>query len=533
MNRTKFQIIQILILIFFLGYGSLFIYRTSFRVEGKRYFCLFDDAMISMTYARNFARGNGLVWHPAGNRVEGYTNLLWVLYMSLFHLLPLDISRVSLGIQISGLLFLFLNLILVRKLCEKIAGKFSPVSLGAMALTAFYLPLNNWGLQGMEVSFLALLVNLAVLETWTRLEYRESSLAAFVLLGIGILVRLDMVVPFMALFIFHLFIDTRNKNRVLLLSVLLLFLFLGSQTIFRLFYYWDFLPNTYFLKMSDIPLKMRIVRGGIVLLLFIWKFNWLLFLLPLLGLISLRERKIMLPFLLIIFQLLYSVYAGGDTWEWWGGSNRFISIIMPLQFVMLSYFLLEVITRFMNKLGKLSTPNQSVAYLVFGVLIVGALINTNAIRGPSALREWLLMDSPLHVEDHKEKIEEAFLVKRITNPNARVAVAWGGIPIYFSERQGVDLLGKNDRKIAREPMKEISSFHQFTPGHLKRDYAWSIGKLKPDLVAELTRSPEEAEPFLEEAYQPFITDRFHMYILKDSPNILWDEVRKLEKDRAF
>ena len=60
----------------FVAWASLFIYRSSFiGIDGKRYFCLFDDAMISMRYAWNFSHGSGLVWNP-GQYVEGYTNPL-------------------------------------------------------------------------------------------------------------------------------------------------------------------------------------------------------------------------------------------------------------------------------------------------------------------------------------------------------------------------------------------------------------------------------------------------------------------------
>ena len=52
----------------FLVYAALFIYRTSFVVAGERYFSLFDDAMISMRYARNLAHGYGLVWNPGTSR---------------------------------------------------------------------------------------------------------------------------------------------------------------------------------------------------------------------------------------------------------------------------------------------------------------------------------------------------------------------------------------------------------------------------------------------------------------------------------
>jgi len=41
-----------------------------------RFVC--DDAYISFRYARNLAEGLGLVYNP-GERVEGYSNFLWVL----------------------------------------------------------------------------------------------------------------------------------------------------------------------------------------------------------------------------------------------------------------------------------------------------------------------------------------------------------------------------------------------------------------------------------------------------------------------
>ena len=37
-----------------------------------------DDAFISLRYARNIADGLGVVFNP-GDRLEGYTNFLWIL----------------------------------------------------------------------------------------------------------------------------------------------------------------------------------------------------------------------------------------------------------------------------------------------------------------------------------------------------------------------------------------------------------------------------------------------------------------------
>ena len=42
---------------------------------------LLDDAFISFRYVRNLLEGHGLVWNP-GERVEGYSNFLWVLELA-------------------------------------------------------------------------------------------------------------------------------------------------------------------------------------------------------------------------------------------------------------------------------------------------------------------------------------------------------------------------------------------------------------------------------------------------------------------
>src|SRR5215468_3827839 len=51
------------------------------------YWFLTDDGYISFRYARNLAHGHGLVFNPGHERVEGYTNLLWVLILAAGNLL--------------------------------------------------------------------------------------------------------------------------------------------------------------------------------------------------------------------------------------------------------------------------------------------------------------------------------------------------------------------------------------------------------------------------------------------------------------
>ena len=51
-------------------------------LHAREYQFLTDDSYISFRYARNLAEGHGLVFNPGFERVEGYTNLLWVLVLA-------------------------------------------------------------------------------------------------------------------------------------------------------------------------------------------------------------------------------------------------------------------------------------------------------------------------------------------------------------------------------------------------------------------------------------------------------------------
>src|SRR5688572_13748788 len=87
--------------VLYAGWAVLFIRGSSIETSAGRYFCLFDDAMISLRYAWNFAHGAGLVWN-AGERVEGTTSFLFTLWMSLYAVF-FDKSTSALAVQITGI----------------------------------------------------------------------------------------------------------------------------------------------------------------------------------------------------------------------------------------------------------------------------------------------------------------------------------------------------------------------------------------------------------------------------------------------
>lgn len=505
--------------ILFVGYAfyaGLYIFRTSFVIDGTRYFCLFDDAMISMRYAKNFAHGYGLVWNPGGEHVEGFTNLLWVLYMAFFHVLHIPEAKISLMIQASNAAFLLLNLGVVSNLALRSTGSFVG-ALSAACLTAVYLPLNTWSLQGMEVGILTLIVTTSIWLTARQRPDSKRSLSSYWLLGIGTLVRIDLVVPYVALMAYEAVFHKKDRFKFLLYSGLILAFFVGIQTGFRLWYYGAFLPNTYYLKMTGFPALYRITRGFTVLMNFIWSLNWILFALPFVVLIYRPQFLSGLVAWVVSAQMAYSVYVGGDAWEWWGGSNRFLCPVMPIFFV---FFVWAGQESYAALHHRLENPLRISSRLHWAVLAVCAF-NFNAISGPLSWAEWMLLKQPIYASNNKRMTELGRLLDRITQPDARIAVVWAGIAPYFSERYFIDMLGKNDPEIAREPMHRYpdqSKYINFYPGHMKWNYAYTIGQLKPDIVVQLWRDPEEARPYMSH-YEKTQISGFELYIRKDTAKV--------------
>jgi hypothetical protein len=164
------------------------------------------------------------------------------------------------------------------------------------------------------------------------------------------------------------------------------------------------------------------------------------------------------------------------------------------------------------------------------VVIVLALLSFNSILGPIALTEWLLLSLPFHVDRNEKMVERALLLREITKPEATLGIVWDGAIGYFSDRPCVSMLGKNDYRVARLPMKTYplpEGLVAFLPGHMKWDYAYSIGKLKPDIVVQFWMNQEDAMQYLQGSYVRAKVKDFSFDFLKDSPNVRWDVLRAM------
>lgn len=520
-----YNLIFIVLLIAFALYGWAFIQRTVIDANGQPMHALFDDAMISMQYAKHLAGGQGLAWNAGETPVEGYSNPLWVFLMAGIHLLPIPLTQTSLAVKVMSLAFLLFNLIAVKLLAERFTTN-RLIPLVAAFLTALYFPLNNWSLQGMEVGFEALLLTATLLFGTQAIFAKSFSYWPYVLLAAAILLRMDAAAPALAATVSFAWVDVKNRRQHLGWGLGAIAITLIILTVFRLVYFGDWLPNTYYLKLGGISTVLRVSLGLRRFWDLVWNSNWVLMVLPLLLPALDRRRSLWPLFAAFIAQVGYSIYVGGDAWEHVGGANRFVAAVMPIFFILFALTLsqlqkLVIAQEKKSNWVQLASQGFLIAFTVF------ALFSFNSLLVQNAVAKWTLRDKPVFTESVERYALMGLALHDVTTPEATIAVVTAGNIPYFSERTSIDLLGKNDPYIARGPARINSSLFEpgtFRPGHNKWDYAYSIGELQPDVVAQIWEgTDEEVAPFLA-GYDLYEIDGIPYYFLDDSPNILWDQL---------
>lgn len=514
----------LLLLLLYSLYAAAFIQRTSFSitVDGstRRYYALADDPMIAMRYARNLANGDGLVWNPGGERVEGFTNPAWLGVMALVHLAEHDITRTSLWVQVIAAALLALNLVLVYGLTRDLSGSGWAALLAAVC-TAAYWPLNVWSLQGGEVALLTPLTTGAV---WWAVRAARVPLGLYVLLGLGTLVRLDFAVTALAILVMLIFADRLYWRRRALVGGLALGGIIALQLLARRWYFDAWMPNTYTLKMTGYPVLRRLEHGLFVLAEQLFRDGAVV---VIAGLVLLWRpwRRIGFVIMPVLAASAYTVYIGGDTWESYNLTNRFWAQTAPLLLVLLVLVLHDLDAWLLTA----ARYKRGIVVAALILVAVGMCLDLNYITSLGAkgtLRQITLVDRPVFIQQNEPQIRKALLLDRVTAPGARVAVVVAGTTPYFSERTFVDMLGKTDPVIARRPAYNLPALG-FFPGHIKWDYTYLVTVQQPDVVLEQWPQPESARPLLLAAgYERIALDGAFgpVYARSGSPYVRWDRV---------
>jgi hypothetical protein len=206
-----------------------------------------DDAFISFRYAENLVRGLGLVYN-AGERVEGYSNFLWTLGTALGMRLGVDPEQWTV---VWGVIFYAATIAVLCELRRRNAVGQGLAAVGlplAGLLAAVHGDWNVYATSGLETSCFTFLVTLAyALAVTTTAPAWMAGLA----LALAALTRPDGIVfaPFFA--VYMALARPRRVRSALELVAAFLALWL-PYVAWKLRYYGDFLPNTYYAKSAGL-----------------------------------------------------------------------------------------------------------------------------------------------------------------------------------------------------------------------------------------------------------------------------------------
>jgi len=512
----------------FLVWSGLFIYKSSFiTIGGQRSYSLFDDAMISMRYAWNFSHGHGLVWN-SGEYIQGYTNLLTVLIMSVATFL-LSKTKAVLAIQMFGVVSVLTIAYVNMKIASIIFSaehnrKYKLFMVLAFFCGLLYYPLNYWSLMGMETGLLSALLLSGV---YFAFQYSRSRNNKFFFLfsmvaGLAFLTRNDSLIFFFILWI-CIYIENfraqnHNKNIGLYIAGVGIYLiFIIGQLLFQYIYYGEFMPNTYILKMTGMPLLTRLQNGLGFIQPFLKEME-IPILLALLGaLFSFHPKKIMLLSLFVV-SVLYQVYVGGDPWSYW----RIMSPSIPLLLLLCLDSIFSLSEYFP---ASIKLRNEYLNSSLMIALAVFCFVSINF----RFLPEITLSAKPYQVKNNQYNVNIAVALNDILRQDATVGVFWAGTIPYYVDNTAIDFLGKSDAYIAELPPDLSGSVSwdgmNSVPGHNKYDLTYSIVLLKPDFVPKFLHGNQDVYSIVKDDYIKVEYRETTLYLLKNSPNIKWEKLK--------
>jgi arabinofuranosyltransferase len=501
----------------YLAWAGAFVYRSTAESTSTsgRVFILFDDAMVSLRYAWNLAHGQGLVWNP-GERIEGFTNLLMTLLMSVGCWF-LDKYRAAAFPQLLGIGFILGAAWQARAVFLKVSGladdklRQAAAALVFIAALAYY-PLSYWTLLGMETGLLSVLL-CSALAVYVRAE-EKTSLWLPVLLGLAVMTRPDtmaqagLILGFRALYLMR-----RGAWSAVAREALVFAAFPAGVLAFRHAYYGEWVPNTYYLKLTGLDRDIRL-QSGMAYTRQLLPSLMLLLGLAVAGLAArFNTRKLLLAGLVASI-LAYQTWVGGDAWLYW----RFFCPYFPLLALLAVEGAAQIVALLWKALpaaSSLLAPQWRLAVLAACVPLTAGMLAADKSFG----KEILFTEGAMSVEYNRANMNTGLALKRVLLPGAKVGVTWAGVIPYFSGHIGVDFLGKCDKQIAQMKAQMVGfNGMPSVPGHNKYDLHYSIEQLKPDFVQTHYWGGDDLLAYTDANY----VRRENILIRKDSPYVNWD-----------
>ena len=417
-----------------------------------------DDAFISLRYAVHLVQFGELTWN-LGERVEGYTNFLQIIataFLVKFGVDPVDSVRSINAAAAGGLIVSTISS----------ARRLAPNDSIARAIGAFLVmssaPVALWIVGGLEAVMVAAFVAAAIAVILPVFQANDRpitrSLAAGLLIGIAYLTRPDaLIVGGTTLLCLFCFAPGSLRHRLRSAGLLGsgISAVLVPHIIWRISYYGDLLPNTFYAKIA-LPLSQRLAIGEpyvAVAMLLIPAVP-----LAVVGLVrAIRTKKVSPAICLIaatVFgYLLYVLWAGGDHMP---GARLLVPLIAPASLLVVA------------SLSVSNDPKWRTGFAAVAVL-VGL---TGAIAYPQRR-----MDAAAFVGSLV-----GMYISDAWPAGSLVALHTAGSTPFLAPRlRFIDMLGLNNHAIARRASVPTRTPWQMVPGHAKGDGAYVLRR-KPSYI---------------------------------------------------
>jgi len=271
-----------------------------------------EDAYITYQFSRNFAEGAGPVFNP-GNRVEGYSNFVWMSLIAFAHKSGIRMTSFSV---IGGWIFNILSLFLVWYIPVRHFSVKGVISLFGPLLYLLFLPLHFYAASGLETPFYSFLLLLCI----NLILYSGKKPFPFALTGlIFLLIALTrpegiIFAIFWGAYLIWNAVFKGESIKPYLPGISVLITGYAVFILWRLSYYGLPLPNTYYAK-GSFPFSLRLMIGAITSKSFWSQYLHLpLIFLTLIGFVKFKEKKAAALFAFAAAGIFFSMGFSGFDW---------------------------------------------------------------------------------------------------------------------------------------------------------------------------------------------------------------------------
>ena len=405
-----------------------------------------DDSYISFRYARNFAKGIGLVYNP-GERIEGYTNFLWTVILGVGIKLGADpdlLAKILGGAAALG------SMTLTYTLAARFKG-YRTLPCIATWLLCSTVVFSGYAVFGLETSLFVCLVLAGTLLFFREAEAfggapQKSKLPwSGLVFGLAGLTRPEAP---MYIGVLMLFLGLRIFSKQNLIRGALFVAPVAIHLLFRHSYYGTWLPNTLSAKTGN--LQGQLNAGGRYVQDYLNHAGPIVWM-ALLGIsiaIVKKRRDLLAISTLAGLILGYVTLVGGD----WMPFFRFLAPFEPFCFLLIDVAVRTVVDR------RKAAPNLALA--LFGAAMI--FHRTNALR--EAQGQFLGKEK--HFWDMAAGGTARWMVQNA--PPGEIAIGDIGYVGYLTDYPILDLLGLVDPVISKLPGGYTQ---KLGPGFVERFFA--------------------------------------------------------------